>query len=364
MKYDFLIVGAGLSGAIFAHEATKRGKQCLVVEKRKNVGGNLYCENVDGITVHKYGAHIFRTNDDDIWNYVNQFVSFNHFINSPIAKYKGKLYNLPFNMNTFYQIYGAKTPKEAMRKIKKDKVKNNSPKNLEQYIKNLVGKKIYKILIKGYTEKQWGKKCSELPTDLMRRIPLRFTFDNNYFNCKYQGIPNEGYNTLIEKLLEGSDVIINTDYNKNREKFENIAKQVVYTGALDEYYNYEYGCLEYRSLKFKHKKYNIPNFQGNAVVNYTEKRVPYTRTIEHKHFLFDTTTQTTVVTYEYPETWDLSKEKYYPINDSKNNALYSKYRQKADEEGLILCGRLADYKYYDMQDTIKNTLEICEKYLK
>ena len=364
MKYDFLIVGAGLSGAIFAYEATKLGAKCLVIEKRSNIGGNLYCENIEGINVHKYGAHIFRTNDKEVWDYINQFVSFNHYINSPVANYKGKLYNLPFNMNTFYEIYKAKTPKEAIEKIEKDKVKNNNPKNLEEYVKNLVGKKIYKILIKGYTEKQWGKKCSELPSSIMRRIPLRFTFDNNYFNSKYQGIPIEGYNTIFKKLLKGSKVILNTDYNKNKDKYKNIAKQIVYTGALDEYYDYEFGYLEYRSLKFVEKIYNTNNYQGNAVINYTERKVPYTRTIEHKHFVFDTDTPKTVVTYEYPEKWDLTKEKYYPINDEKNEKLYKRYRSKANKEGLILCGRLADYKYYDMQDTIKNALNICKKYLR
>lgn len=360
MKYDYLIVGAGLSGAIFAHEATKRGKKCLVVEKKSHVGGNLYCEEIEGIKVHKYGAHIFRTNDDEIWNYVNQFVTFNNFINSPIANYKGKLYNLPFNMNTFYQIYKVKTPSEAIKKIEKDKVKKSDPENLEEYVLNLVGKKIYKILIEGYTEKQWNRKCKNLPKDIMRRIPLRFTFDNNYFNSKYQGIPNEGYNTLINKLLEGSYIILNIDYNENKEDFNKLAKNIVYTGALDEYYNYCYGELEYRSLRFEHKILNMQNFQGNAVINYTEKKVPYTRIIEHKHFEFGNQ-EKTVITYEYPDTWERGKEKYYPINDEKNEKLYKKYLEKAKEDNLILCGRLALYKYFDMQDTIKNTLEVCKE---
>jgi len=364
MKYDYLIVGAGLSGAIFAYEATKKGKKCLVIEKRSHIGGNLYCEDIEEIKVHKYGAHIFRTNDDEIWKYINQFVSFNHYVNSPVAKYKNKLYNLPFNMNTFYQIYKAKTPQEAIDKINKDKVINNNPQNLEEYVKNIVGKKIYKILIKGYTEKQWGRKCKDLPKDIMRRIPLRFTFDNNYFNSKYQGIPVEGYNELFKKLLKGTKVILNTDFNNNRDKYKKIAKKIVYTGALDEYYNYEYGTLEYRSLRFEEKIYNTNNYQGNAVINYTEAKVPYTRTIEHKHFVFDTETPKTIVTYEYPEQWDITKEKYYPINDEKNEKLYAKYKKKANKEGLILCGRLADYKYYDMQDTIKNALNICNKYIK
>lgn len=362
-KYDYLIVGAGLSGAIFAYEATKRGKKCVVIEKRKTVGGNLYCEKKFGINVHKYGAHIFRTNDDEIWKYINQFVSFNNFINSPIANYKGKLYNLPFNMNTFYEIYKAKTPEEAMKKIEKDRVKNANPCNLEQYVKNLVGKKIYKILIKGYTEKQWGKKCNKLPSSIMQRIPLRFTFDNNYFNSKYQGIPIEGYNTLFDKLLKDVKVILDTDFNKSKNKYKSIAKHIVYTGALDEYYDYCYGKLEYRSLRFEDKVLDIPNFQGNAVVNYTDRKTPYTRIIEHKHFEFDVSSPKTIITYEYPQKWNENEEKYYPINDDKNERLYEKYKRKALKEGIILCGRLADYKYYDMQDTIKNTLEICKKYL-
>lgn len=363
MKYDYIIVGAGLSGAIFAYEAKKKGKKCLVVEKRNHIGGNLYCENVEGINVHKYGAHIFRTNDDNVWKYVNKFASFNNFINSPVARYKNKLYNLPFNMNTFYQIYKARTPEEAKRKIEKDKIKNNNPKNLEEYVQNLVGKKIYKILIKGYTEKQWGKKCNELPSSIMRRIPLRFTFNNNYFNSKYQGIPDGGYNKIFEKLLKGIDVVLNEDFNKNKKKYKKMADKIVYTGALDEYYNYCYGELEYRSLKFENKVLNQKNFQGNAVVNYTEKKVPYTRIIEHKHFEFGDQ-EKTVITYEYPDTWKRGKEKYYPINDKKNEELYKKYLNKAKKENLILCGRLALYKYFDMEDTIKSTLELCKNIFK
>ena len=361
MKYDYLIVGAGLSGAIFAYEATKKGYKCLVIEKRSHIGGNLYCENIEGIQVHKYGAHIFRTNDKKIWDYINQFVNFNHYINSPIAKYKNKIYNLPFNMNTFYQIYGAKTPIEAMRLIDRDRIINDNPKNLEECAINLVGKNIYKKLIKGYTEKQWGRDCKKLPASIIKRLPLRFIYDNNYFNDRYQGIPIEGYNTLFNKLLDGVDVILNEDYNKNKGKYE--AKHIVYTGALDEYYDYKHGFLEYRSLRFEEKVYDTNNYQGNAVVNYTERKVPYTRTIEHKHFVFDTETPKTVVTYEYPDKWEIGKEKYYPINDDRNNKLYETYRKMADEEGLILCGRLADYKYYDMQDTIRKALEVCDKYL-
>ena len=264
-------------------------------------------------------------------------------------------------MNTFYQIYGAKTPIEAMRLIDRDRIKNDNPKNLEECAINLVGKKIYKKLIKGYTEKQWGRKCKKLPASIIKRLPLRFIYDNNYFNDRYQGIPIEGYNTLFNKLLDGVDVILNEDYNKNKSKYE--AKHIVYTGALDEYYDYKHGFLEYRSLRFEEKVYDTNNYQGNAVVNYTERKVPYTRTIEHKHFVFDTETPKTVVTYEYPDKWEIGKEKYYPINDDRNNKLYETYRKMADEEGLILCGRLADYKYYDMQDTIRKALEVCDKYL-
>lgn len=360
--YDYLIVGAGLAGSIFAYEATKKGKKCLVIDRRKHVGGNLYCEEIEGIRVHKYGAHIFRTNDDDVWKYINQFLTFNHFVNSPIANYKGKLYNLPFNMNTFYQIHKAKTPEEAMKKIEKDKVYKNDAYSLEAHALRTVGKKIYKILIKGYTEKQWGKSCKEMPKETMRRIPLRFTFDNNYFNSKYQGIPIEGYNALFDKLLKGCDVELGASFNANRGKYERLADKIVYTGALDEYYDYCYGELEYRSLYFDTRVLNMKNFQGNAVVNYTEKDVPYTRIIEHKHFEFGEQDKT-VITYEYPLKWSLGCEKYYPINDEQNSRLYDKYYKKAQKDGLILCGRLAMYRYYDMQDVIKDTLKLCEEEL-
>ena len=360
-KYDVLVVGAGLSGSIMAYEASKRGLKVLVIDKRNHIGGNCYCENINGITVHKYGAHIFRTNDDEVWKWINQFVHFNNFINSPLAKYKSKIYNMPFNMNTFYQVYGTITPEEAKSKIEKDKIKIKKIKNLEEYAKSLVGKKIYKILIKGYTEKQWGKKCKDLPSNIMKRIPLRYVYDNNYFNSKYQGIPIEGYNYLFKQLLKNCDVKLCVDYNEQREKYNKMAKKIVYTGALDEYYEYKYGELEYRSLKFESKELNVPNFQGNAVVNYTEKKVPYTRIIEHKHFLFDTESHNTVITYEYPQKWDKSKEKYYPINDKKNETLYKRYKKEAIKDGLILCGRLAEYKYYDMQDTIKRALELSKE---
>ena len=360
--YDYLIVGAGLAGCIFAYEASKKGKKCLVIDKRNHVGGNLYCEDIEGIRVHKYGAHIFRTNDDEVWKYINRFLTFNHFVNSPIANYKGKLYNLPFNMNTFYQIYKAKTPEEAMKKIEKDKIYKSDPYSLEAHALSMVGKKIYKMLIKGYTEKQWGKDCKDLPKSIMRRIPLRFTFDNNYFNSKYQGIPIEGYNVLFVKLLKNCHVKLNVDYNIERYLFDGVADKVVYTGALDEYYNYCYGELEYRGLKFENKVLNMKNFQGNAVVNYTERKVPYTRIIEHKHFEFGEQDKT-VITYEFPLKWKRGHEKYYPINDERNNKLYMKYYKKALKDGLILCGRLAMYRYYDMQDVIKDTLELCKQIL-
>ena len=363
-KYDVLIVGAGLSGSIIAYECHKKGLKVLVIDKRDHIGGNCYCSEYSDIKVHKYGAHIFRTNDDKVWEYINQFVHFNNFINSPIANYKGKLYNLPFNMNTFYQIYGCKTPNEAKKCIDKDRLKIDNPKNLEEYAKKLVGKKIYKILIEGYTEKQWGKKCKDLPSSIMRRLPLRFTYDNNYFNSKYQGIPIEGYNYLFKQLLKGCTIKLNVDYNIEKDKYSKLAKKIVYTGALDEYYDYKYGELEYRSLRFEEKVINTNNYQGNAVVNYTDKKVPYTRIIEHKHFVFDLGNTETIITYEYPEKWNRTKEKYYPINDEKNEALYNKYRKLANKDGLILCGRLADYKYYDMQDTIINALKVCKKYFK
>ena len=358
--YDILVVGAGLSASIVAYEASKRGLSVLVIDRRSHIGGNCYQEDINGIQVHKYGAHIFRTNDEDVWNYINQFVHFNNFINSPLARYKNKLFNLPFNMNTFYQIYNTKTPEEAIKKIEKDRLKVENPKNLEEYAKKLVGKKIYKLLIKDYTEKQWGKKCKDLPVSIMRRIPLRFTFNNNYYDSKYQGVPIEGYNALFEKLLSKCDVLLSTSYEDIKDKVK--ANKIVYTGAIDELYNYKYGELEWRSLEFETYVLKQKDFQGNAVVNYTDKR-PYTRIIEHKHFVGNNCDET-VITYEYPKKWTRYDEKYYPINDEKNEKLYNKYRKLANKEGIILCGRLADYKYYDMQDTIINALRICKEYLK
>lgn len=357
-RYDYLIVGAGLFGSIFAYEAKKKGKKCLVIDKRNHIGGNIYCESIEEINVHKYGAHIFHTSNKEIWDYVNQFVDFNRYTNSPVANYKNKLYNLPFNMNTFYQLWGVKTPIEAKEKINNQlsEVNIKEPQNLEEQAIKLVGKDIYEKLIKGYTEKQWGKRATELPTFIIKRLPVRFTFDNNYFNDRFQGIPIGGYNKLIEKLLEGIDINLNTDFFINRNKLEKIADKIVFTGMIDEFYEYKFGTLEYRSLKFEHEILNKENHQGNAVVNYTEFEVPYTRIIEHKHFEYGTQTKT-VITKEYPVTWSKGNDPYYPINDYKNNKKYSLYKKLADEEkNIIFGGRLAEYKYYDMHDVIEKAI--------
>lgn len=362
-KYDYLVVGAGLFGSIFAYEANKRGKKCLVIDKRNHIGGNVYCENIENINVHKYGAHIFHTSNKDVWNYVNSFVEFNRYTNCPVANYKGELYNLPFNMNTFYQLWKIKTPKEAIVKIYEQVKEANiqEPKNLEEQAIKLVGKDIYEKLIKGYTEKQWGKKATELPPFIIKRLPVRLTFDNNYFNDTYQGIPIGGYNKIIDKMLEGIEVKLNTDFFENREEFEKIADKIVFTGMIDEFYNYQFGTLEYRSLRFEHEILDEENHQGNAVVNYTEYDIPYTRVIEHKHFEYGTQSKT-VITKEYPTTWNKGDEPYYPINDDKNNKLYSKYKELADrEENVIFGGRLAQYKYYDMHHVIEQALNCVKK---
>lgn len=352
--YDYLIVGAGLYGSVFAYEATKRGKKCLVIEKRSHIGGNIYCEDINGINVHKYGAHIFHTSDEDVWNYVNQFVEFNRYTNSPIANYKEEIYNLPFNMNTFNKLWGVITPKEAKEKIEEQKREAGitEPKNLEEQAISLVGTDIYEKLIKGYTEKQWGRLATELPAFIIKRLPVRFTYDNNYFNDKYQGIPIGGYNVIVEKMLENCDIRLNTDFFQNKEELEKIAKKIVYTGMIDEFYNYQYGILEYRSLKFETDVLDVENYQGNAVVNYTDRETPYTRVIEHKHFEFGTQ-EKTVITKEYPADWKQGDEPYYPINNEKNDELYKKYKELADkEENIIFGGRLGDYKYYDMHNVI------------
>lgn len=364
-KYDYLIVGSGLFGSIFAYEANKKGKKCLVIDKRDHIGGNIYCEDVEGINVHKYGAHIFHTSNKEVWDYVNSFVEFNRYTNCPVANYKGELYNLPFNMNTFYQLWNVKTPKEAMAKIEEQVKEANidEPQNLEEQAIKLVGKDIYEKLIKGYTEKQWGKKATELPSFIIKRLPVRLTFDNNYFNDKYQGIPVGGYNKIIEKMLENIDVKLNTDFFENREELENMAEKIVFTGMIDEFYDYKFGTLEYRSLKFEHETLEEENYQGNAVVNYTEYDIPYTRIIEHKHFEYGNQPKT-VITREYPATWNKGDEPYYPINNDENNELYSKYKELADkEENVIFGGRLAEYKYYDMHNVIEKALEAVNKEL-
>ena len=362
-KYDYLIVGSGLFGSIFAYEANKRGKKCLVIDKRKHIGGNIYCENIEDINVHKYGAHIFHTSNKEVWDYVNSFVEFNRYTNCPVANYKGELYNLPFNMNTFYQLWKVRTPKEAIAKIE-GQVKDaniGEPKNLEEQAIKLVGRDIYEKLIKGYTEKQWGKKATELPSFIINRLPVRFTYDNNYFNDTYQGIPIGGYTKIIEKMLEGIDVHLETDFFNDREKFESIAEKIVFTGMIDEFYNYKFGTLEYRSLNFEHEILDEENHQGNAVVNYTEYDIPYTRIIEHKHFEYGTQPKT-VITKEYPAKWNKGDEPYYPINNERNNIIYSKYKELADKEtNIIFGGRLAQYKYYDMHHVIEQALNTVKK---
>ena len=357
--YDYLIVGSGLFGAVFAHEARKRGKTCLVIDKRTHAGGNVYCENVEGINVHKYGAHIFHTNDKTIWDYVNSFVEFNRYTNSPLAVYKDEMYNLPFNMNTFFQLWGVRTPQEAKEKIREqvEKLNIKEPQNLEEQALSLVGTDIYEKLIKGYTEKQWGRPATELPAFIIKRLPVRFTYDNNYFNDKYQGIPVGGYNKLLDALLEGVEVKLNTDYFENRREWNAIADKIVFTGKIDQYYDYRYGQLEYRSLQFEHEVHDVENYQGNAVVNYTEREVPYTRIIEHKHFEFGTQPKT-VITKEYSSEWSAEKEPYYPVNDEKNSAVYKQYQQLAAEENrVIFGGRLAEYQYYDMHQVIGSALK-------
>ncbi len=358
MKYDYLIVGAGLFGAVFAHEATKRGKRCLVVEKRGHIAGNVYTEEVEGIQVHKYGAHIFHTSNEEVWQYVHRFASFNHFINSPVANYKGRLYNLPFNMNTFYQMWGVKTPTEAAQKIEAQRKTAGitEPKNLEEQAISLVGEDIYRILIKGYTEKQWGRDCRDLPASIIRRLPVRFTFDNNYFRDRFQGIPEEGYTSMVEKMLEGIEVLLNTDFLKQKDEFEAVADKVIFTGPIDAYFDYVHGALNYRSVRFETEILPISNYQGVAVVNYNEREVPFTRIIEHKHFAFGTQ-EKTVISREYPSEWQLGVEPYYPVNDAQNTALYERYKALADQQDKVrFAGRLGQYKYFDMDKVIAEAL--------
>ena len=362
--YNFLIVGSGLFGSVFAYEAKKRGKSVLVIERRNHTGGNIYCEEKEGINIHKYGAHIFHTDYKDVWEYVNRFVEFNNFVNSPVANYKGELYNLPFNMNTFSKMWGVVTPAEAAAKIAEQrKAISGEPKNLEEQAISLIGTDVYTKLIKGYTEKQWGRSCTELPAFIIQRLPVRYTFDNNYFNDRYQGIPVGGYNKLIDALLEGVEVRLGVDYNQQREEYKDIAETVVYTGPIDAYFNYSLGQLEYRGLRFETERLGEENHQGVAVVNYTEREVPYTRSIEHKHFEFGKQ-PVTYVTKEFPADWKPGEEAYYPVNNERNQKLYAQYADLAKKEkNVIFGGRLAEYKYYDMDDVIKSALDVAEKVL-
>lgn len=363
MKYDYLIVGAGLFGAVFAQQAKQAGKTVLVIDKRSHLGGNVYTEEVEGIQVHRYGAHIFHTSDLEIWEYVQQFAVFNRYTNSPVARYKDEVYNLPFNMNTFYQMWGVKTPEEAKKKLKSQirEAAVCEPKNLEEQALSLVGKDIYEKLIRGYTEKQWGKRAKELPSFIIRRLPVRYTYDNNYFNDSYQGIPVGGYTRMVERMLDGVEIRLNTDYFQAREELDRLADRVVFTGMIDAYYGECYGKLDYRSLRFETEVMDTPNYQGNAVVNYTEYEVPYTRIIEHKHFEFGTQPKT-VITREYPAAWTGKEEPYYPINDERNNRLYEKYKALADQEDrVIFGGRLGMYRYYDMHQVIAEALESARK---
>ena len=365
MKYDYLIVGAGLFGATFAREATDAGKKVVVIDKRDHIGGNIYTEDIEGIQVHKYGAHIFHTNSKKAWSYVTRFAEFNRYTNSPVANYKGELYSLPFNMYTFNKMWGVVTPEEAKAKIaeQRDAAGITEPKNLEEQAISLVGTDIYEKLVKCYTEKQWGRPCSELPSFIIKRLPVRFTFDNNYFNALYQGIPTEGYTALVEKMLEGIEVRLGIDYLVDKEALLGIADRVVYTGAIDAYFDFCYGPLSYRSVGFETEVLDTDNFQGNAVINYTDGDTPYTRIIEHKHFVFGTQPKT-VISKEYSKEWDKNAEPYYPVNDEKNTALYERYKSLADkEEGVIFGGRLGQYRYYDMDAVILSALEAAEKEL-
>ena len=364
MKYDYLIVGSGLFGAVFAHEANKKGKKCLVIEKRNHIGGNIYTEKCEDIDVHKYGAHIFHTSNKEIWDYVNQFCEFNNFINAPIANYNGEIYNMPFNMNTFARMFGIATPDQAKEVLAKQRAEiKGEPKNLEEQAISLVGRDIYTKLIKGYTEKQWGRDCKDLPSFIIKRLPVRFTYDNNYFNDRYQGIPEKGYTYLIEKLLEGIEVRLNENFLDKKQEYSSIAEKIVYTGPIDEYFDFVLGNLEYRSLRFETETLGREDYQGNAVVNYTDRETPYTRIIEHKHFNFGKQPKT-IVTKEYPSDWEIGMEPYYPINDQRNAELYEKYSALAQEEkNVIFGGRLGMYKYFDMDKVIEAALSMAEEEL-
>ena len=378
VKYDFLIVGAGLFGATFAWRARQAGKTCLVIDRRKHKGGNIYCEEMEGINVHRYGAHIFHTNNEELWRFVNSLVPFNRYTNSPVANYQGKLYNLPFNMNTFYQMWGVHTPAEAIAKLEEQREEArrilkeqgvSEPRNLEEQALLLIGRDIYERLIKGYTEKQWGRPCTELPAFIIRRLPVRLVFDNNYFNDRFQGIPIGGYNKLIDKLLEGCEVRLGVDYFVNRNELDGLADKMVYTGEIDRYFDYRLGHLEWRTVRFETETMNVSNYQGNAVINYTEREVPYTRIIEHKHFeCFGADVDKnprTVISREYSAEWHLGMEPYYPVNDEKNNTLYHQYVELAhSEKNVLFGGRLAEYKYYDMAPVIERALAIADNVIK
>ena len=370
MKYEYLIVGSGLYGAIFAHEAKAKGKSVLVVDKRPNIAGNVYTKKQEGINVHMYGAHIFHTNDKRVWNYITQFAEFNRFTNSPVANYKGELYSMPFNMYTFNKMWGVVTPEEAAAKIEEQKKEiTGEPKNLEEQAISLVGRDIYEKLVKGYTEKQWGRDCKELPAFIIKRLPVRLTFDNNYFNALYQGIPIGGYTKMLENLLDGIEVRLNTDYLEHKAELDALADKVVYTGPIDAYFGFKLGTLEYRSVRFENETLDIPNFQGNAAVNYTDRETPWTRIIEHKWFEFGKDEDgndlpKTIISREYSSEWKAGDEPYYPVNDEKNGQLYAKYKELADKEtSVIFGGRLGEYKYYDMDTTIASVLDMCEKEL-
>ena len=364
MKYDYLIVGAGLYGAVVAHEAVAKGRSCLVIDKREHIAGNIYTREVEGIQVHEYGAHIFHTSDKKIWDYVNRFAEFNHYINSPVAVFKDELYNLPFNMNTFSKMWGIRTPQEAKEKIAGQIAGLGimEPKNLEEQALSLVGEDVYRKLVKGYTEKQWGRDCTELPAFIIKRLPLRFTYDNNYFNDRYQGIPAGGYTAMVERILKGVEVKLGVDYLEHRAEFDGMADRVVYTGQIDRYFDYCEGVLAYRKVRFEQEILDCDNYQGNAVVNYTEREVPYTRIIEHKHFEFGTQPKT-VISKEYPGEWQKGEEPYYPVKEEKNNAVYEAYKKLAEKERhVVFGGRLGEYRYYDMDKVIGRALETAEKY--
>ena len=371
MHYDYLIVGAGLFGAVFAHEAAERGKKCLVIDRRDHIGGNIYTEEVEEIQVHRYGAHIFHTSNKQIWDYVNQFTEFNHFVNSPIAVYKDELYNLPFNMNTFHQLWGVRTPAEAKAKIQEQisRMHITHPKNLEEQALALVGQDVYEKLVEGYTRKQWGRECKDLPSFIIKRLPVRLTFDNNYFNALYQGIPVGGYTKMVANLLEGIEVRLNENYLSKKEEYDALAEKVIYTGAIDAYFDYKLGTLEYRSVRFENETLDKPNFQGNAAVNYTDVETPWTRIIEHKWFEFGKDEEgndlpKTVISREYSSEWKPGDEPYYPVNDEKNGQLYAQYKELAEKESkVIFGGRLGEYKYYDMDAVIASALDMCEKEL-